>query len=287
MSWIDDRWHDVTHAGSGTWLAVALWVVVILGVVALIFVSRQFKRSRELKIEQMRPHVAVFMEPHAADWHVVELVVRNFGQSAAHDIEFSFLNPPTVAQYENAHDGMVDIAELRLPAELPVLAPGQEWRTVWDSALDRYELGGSIEWRFVGTVTYHDGPEQKTGWRKLKSGRRSYKSNVVLDWNDLQPVQRVDLMTSHDLAKRERHKLDLLRTLLTYFHYASQETRAEVYRSEIDRINRATEEVRDRLRIKQLEAPTDVLIPRLKPKAPSEPELEPNIDEGRHREPAL
>ena len=287
MGWIRDRWHDLSHAGSGTWLAVAVWAAVVLGIIALVYVSRQLKRNRELKVERMRPHVAMFMEPHAADWHVVELVVRNFGQTAAFDIEFTFLNPPTVAQYENAHDGMVDIAELRLPSELPVLAPGQEWRTVWDSSLDRYELGGSIEWRFVGTVTYHDCPGQKTGWRWLsqRGRRRSYTSNVVLDWDDLQPVQRVDLMTSHDLAKREKHKLELLRTVLTYFHHASQETRAEVYRGEIDRITRATEEVRDRIRVKQLDAATDVRLPRLqRAHEPATELIRESSEEGRHRE---
>lgn len=287
MGWINDRWHDLAHMGSGTWLAVALWAAVILGIVTLVFVSRHLKRNRELKIEEMRPHVAMFMEPHAADWHVVELIVRNFGKTAAYDIEFSFLNPPTVAQYENAHDGMVDIAELRLPGELPVLAPGQEWRTVWDSSLDRYELGGSIEWRFVGTLTYHDRPDRKTGRRKLNDARRSYKTNVVLDWDDLQPVQRVELMTNHDLAKREKQKLELLRTVLTYFHYASEETRAEVYRSEIDRINRATAEVRDRMLTKQLDEPTDVHLPRLAQTPEHEPETElipAESDEGRHRE---
>jgi hypothetical protein len=285
VGWINDRWHDVAHAGSGTWLAVALWAAVILGTIALVYVSRQLKRGRELRIEQMRPHVAMFMEPHASDWHVIELVVRNFGQTAAYDVEFSFLNPPTVAQYENAHDGMVDIGELRLPGELPVLAPGQEWRTVWDSSLDRYQLGGSIEWRFVGTMTYHDRPERKTGWWcKLKNRRRSYKTNVVLDWDDLQPVQRVELMTTHDLARRERQKLELLRTVLTYFHHASQETRAERYRSEIDRIARATEEVRERMQAKQLEGPTDVRLRRLE--SMQEPETElitTDRDEGRHR----
>ncbi|MCW2653842.1 MAG: hypothetical protein QOE41_3719 [Mycobacterium sp.] len=286
MGWLKDRWHDLTDVSSGSWLAIAVWAAVALGVIALLYASRQLKRNRELKIEQIRPHVAMFMEPHAADWHVVELVVRNYGQSAAHDVEFSFLNPPTVAQYENAHDGMVDIAELRLPGELPVLAPGQEWRTVWDSALDRHELGGSIEWRFVGTATYHDRPDQKTRWRKFGAGRRrSYKTNVVLDWDDLQPVQRVELMTTHDLAKREKQKLELLRSLLGYFHYASQENRAEVYRSEIDRINRATEEARDRLRVKQLEAPTDVHLPRLQVAPKPDPDLQPDSDdEGRHHE---
>lgn len=32
-------------------------------------------------------------------------------------------------------------------------------------------------------------------------------------------------MLTHDLAKREKQKLELLRSMLTYFHYASKETR--------------------------------------------------------------
>jgi len=196
VGWIGDSWHDVTNAGSGTWLTVAVWAAVV----ALVYVSRQLKRNVDLKIEQMRPHVAMFMEPRAADWHVVELVVRNFGQTAAFDIEFSFFNPPTVARYENAHDGMIDIAELRLPGELPVLAPGQEWGTVWDSALDRYGLGG-IEWRFMGTVTYHDRPEQKAGRRKLNAGRRrTYRTNVVLEGRS--KSDRINRAT-----KEARHRL--------------------------------------------------------------------------------
>ena len=59
-----------------------------------------FAPNRELKLEQIRPHVAMFMEPHATDWHLIELVVRNFGENAAYDIRFAFVNPPTVGQYE-------------------------------------------------------------------------------------------------------------------------------------------------------------------------------------------
>ena len=71
---------------------------------------------------------------------------------------------------------------------------------------------------------------------------------MVLDWASLPPVQRIELMTSHDLAKREKQKLELLRSLLTYFHYAAKETRADVFRSEIERINRAVDETKDRWR---------------------------------------
>ena len=260
MGWIQDGWHGVTDVGSGTWLAWAAWAAIALGVVALVFANRQINRSRRLASEQTRPHVAMLMEPHAADWHVIELVVRNFGQTAAYDIRFSFPNPPTVAEYENASDGYADVVELQLPRELPVLAPGQEWRMVWDSALDRGEIGSGIESRFTGKVIYYDRPDEPHGRRFWQRERRPLETSVVLDWDALPPVQRIELMTTHDLAKREKQKLELLRGLLTYFHYASKETRPDVFRSEIERINGAVQETQDRWRTRQLDEPTDVSL---------------------------
>ena len=90
-----------------------------------------------------------------------------------------------------------------------------------------------------GSVLYHDRPEQPRGWRFWQRERPVLETNVVLDWNALPPVQRIELMTNHDLAKREKQKLELLRSLLTYFHYASKETRPDVFRSEIERIKLA------------------------------------------------
>ena len=260
MGWIQRSWHGVTNVGSGTWMVLAAWAAILLGVFALVFANRQIKHNRRLITEQTRPNVAMFMEPHPADWHVIELVVRNFGQTAAYDIRFSFANPPTVAEYENSSDGYADITELQLPRELPVLAPGQEWRMVWDSALDRAEIGSGIESRFAGTVTYYERPDTPRGWRFWRGNRPALKTDVVLDWETLPPVQRIELMTTHDLAKREKLKLELLRGVLTYFHYASKETRTDVFRSEIERINRAVQETQDRWRTRQLEQPTDVSL---------------------------
>jgi hypothetical protein len=259
MGWVQG-WHGVTNSGSGTWLAWAAWAALLLGVVALVFANQQIQRNRKLAAEQTRPHVAMFMEPHAADWHVIELVVRNFGRTAAYDIRFSFPHPPTVAEYENAADGYADVVELQLPRELPTLAPGQEWRLVWDSALDRAEIGTGIESRFSGSVIYYDRPAQPRSWRFWQRERTPLETKVVLDWDALPPVQRIELMTTHDLAKREKQKLELLRNLLTYFHYASKETRPEVFRTEIDRISRAVQETQDRWRTRQLEEPTDVNV---------------------------
>ncbi|MCA2335501.1 hypothetical protein JF776_08420, partial [Mycobacterium avium] len=98
------------------------------------------------------------------------------------------------------------------------------------------------------------------GRRFWQRERTPLHTDVVLDWDALPPVQRIELMTTHDLAKREKEKLELLRGLLTYFHYASKETRPEVFRSEIERINAAVRETQDRWRSRQLDEPTDVSL---------------------------
>jgi hypothetical protein len=260
MGWIQSGWHGVTHVGSSTWLAWGAWAATLVGVLALAFASRQLRLNRRLTTEQIRPHVGMFMEPHPTDWHVIEIVVRNFGQTAAYNIRFSFSTPPTVADYENANDNYADVVELKLPRELPVLAPGQEWRLVWDSALDRAEIGSGIESRFAGTVIYHDRPDRPRGWRFWRKARPELQTDVVLDWDALPPVQRIELMTTHDMARREKLKLELLRGLLTYFHYATKETRPEVFRREIERINGAVKETQDRWRTRQVDDPTDVSL---------------------------
>ena len=195
----------------------------------------------------MQPNVAMFMEPSASDWHLVELVVKNFGRTPAYGIRFEFANPPTVGKYETAYeDRYVDITPLNLPAEIPYLAPTQEWRIVWDSALDRRELGEAIASRFHGAVTYYDrAEEQRT--RQAEAGTQ-YRSTAVLDWATLHPVERLELLTTHDLARQEKQKLELLRNLLTYYHYATSESREEVLRVEINRVRAAADDLRDRYR---------------------------------------
>ena len=260
MDWINERLSDLSNLGSGGWLAIAAWAALVLGVVVLVWANRQFTRNRQLTTEQVRPHVTLYMEPHASDWHVIELVVRNFGQTAAHDIRLDFVDHPTVAAYEDARlDGPPEVAELDLPSELLYLAPGQEWRTVWDSAISRAELGGSIRDRFDGSLTYADRPRStKSGPRRT---RGTFETKFSLDWGNLQPAQRIELMTTHDLAKREKQKLELLRSVLSYFHYASKETQPDVFRAEIDRMNKAVAEVQDRWRTHQFDQTTELDLP--------------------------
>jgi hypothetical protein len=250
VDWFQDH---VFGISAGAWTALAAWLAVVVGVAALVYAWRQYQRARDGAAELAQPQVAMFMEPSASDWHLIELVVRNFGRTPAYGIRFEFANPPTVGKYESTHeDNYVDITPLNLPSEIPYLAPTQEWRIVWDSALDRRELGEAIASRFHGAVTYYDQP---TTNGKAKP-RNQFRSSAVLDWATLHPVERLELLTTHDLARQEKQKLELLRNLLTYYHYASNESREEVLRSEINRVRAAADELRERYRA-QYNAPAN------------------------------
>jgi hypothetical protein len=243
VDWFQDH---VVGLSAGAWTALAAWLAVMAGIAALVYAWRQYQRAKEQTAELTRPNVAMFMEPSATDWHLVELVVKNFGRTPAYGIRFEFANPPTVGKYESASydDRYVDITPLNLPTEIPYLAPTQEWRIVWDSALDRRELGDAIASRFDGAVTYYDQPRS----RRAKQPRKQFRSTAVLDWATLHPVERLELLTTHDLARQEKQKLELLRNLLTYFHYAASESREEVLRAEINRVRAAADELRERYR---------------------------------------
>ncbi len=235
----------MTDISTSGWTALAAWVAVLVLIAALVYAWRAYRRAREDADELLQPNVAMFMEPAANDWHLVELVVKNFGQTPAYGIRFDWAHAPTVGKYETVYeDRYVDIVPLNLPAEIPYLAPSQEWRMVWDSALDRRELGETIASRFDGAVTYSNQPKDA---QVSKRSRRQFKSTAVLDWATLHPVERLKLLTTHDLARQEKQKLELLRNLLTYYHYAASESREEVLRSEINRVRNAADRMRERL----------------------------------------
>ena len=265
---------SVTDISTSGWTALAAWVAVLVLIAALVYAWRAYRRAREHADELLQPNVAMFMEPAANDWHLVELVVKNFGQTPAYGIRFDWAHPPTVGKYETAYgDRYVDIVPLNLPAEIPYLAPSQEWRIVWDSALDRRELGETIASRFDGAVTYSNQPKDA---QVSKRSRKQFKSTAVLDWATLHPVERLELLTTHDLARQEKQKLELLRNVLTYYHYAASESREEVLRSEINRVRNAADQMRERLTDAEFSAPPRPTHPHPSPTRPTRVQRHPS-----------
>lgn len=259
METVELRSLSVTDISATGWTALAAWVAVMVLIAALVYAWRAYQRARAQAAELLQPSVAMYMEPAANDWHLVELVVRNYGQTPAYGIRFEWAHPPTVGKYENVYEERyVDIVPLNLPAEIPYLAPSQEWRIVWDSALDRRELGETIASRFDGAITYSDQPTNKPG---SKRAGNQFRSAAVLDWATLHPVERLELLTTHDLARQEKQKLELLRNLLTYYQYATRESREEVLRSEINRVRNAADKMRERLSTAQSSRPSGEIAP--------------------------
>ena len=239
---IADQGRDLARFDPGAWTALAAWVALVIVVVALVYMWRQFLKARDRRAELTQPNVTMYMEPNGTDWHLVELVVRNYGQTPAYGLRFEFANPPTVGKYESSYDdNIVDIVPLNLPSEIPYLAPSQEWRMVWDSTLDRKQLGESIASRFDGAITYYDQPGSGG-----KTAGKKFRNPAVLDWATLPPVDRMELLTTHDRARQEKQKLELLRAVLAYYQYAVKETDESVLRSEINRVQAIGNEVRDR-----------------------------------------
>ncbi|PEG40956.1 hypothetical protein CQY20_06485 [Mycolicibacterium agri] len=242
-----DWFDNIADLSPSAWTALAAWLALCITVAALIYAWRQFQHAKQENDDRSQPNVSMYMEPSASDWHLIELVVKNFGQTPAYGIKLEFATPPTVARYEGADaDNYVDIVPLQLPQEIPYLAPSQEWRTVWDSALDRKQLGEAIGSRFAGAVTFYDQPA--TAQKKGKRARKQFRTPAVLDWATLHPVERLELLTTHDLARQEKQKLELLRAVLAYYHYATTESRQEVLQAEINKMTAAANAQRDRYR---------------------------------------
>jgi hypothetical protein len=170
-------------------MAMAAWLAVCVTIAALVYAWRQFHQAKDQSEDLTQPNVAMYMEPSASDWHLIELVVKNFGQKPAYGIEFEFATPPTVPRYENGDaDHYVDIVPLKLPAEIPYLAPSQEWRTVWDSALDRKQLARPSNRALTGpspstTSPTRRGKERESAPRTSTALRRCSTGRRCTRWN--------------------------------------------------------------------------------------------------------
>jgi hypothetical protein len=135
-----------TDWAAEEWAAAAEWLTAGVAVAAGVIAVRQLAEARKLRIEQAQPYVAVFMELSRPNAKFIDLVVRNFGATAAVDVEISLDPTPTQA--------VTDGAELWLPDRLPVLVPGQEWRTMWDGTIRRHEAG--LPDAYTATTRYKD-----------------------------------------------------------------------------------------------------------------------------------
>lgn len=159
--------------------------------------AREAQKTRD---EQAQPNVVVYAEPNHAVWHMLELVVKNFGSTPAHNVKLEFDPAPRVTMGPS-------IRELKFPDVIPFLAPGQEWRASWDYGPKRSKHP-EIESRHEAKVHFEDSRE------------RSYTTKSVLDWSVMSDVNRLDIRTIHNVAqqleKQNKNLADIKQAIMDF-----------------------------------------------------------------------
>lgn len=157
-------WTAVAAVSQAATVGVAGW--------ALIYARGQVREARETRERVAQPDVVVYIDHHQVR-HYLDLVIKNFGQTTAYNVRLT-LPPLQVAPFTNQITGE-EVTSLWLPETIAVLAPGQEWRTVWDSAVRREDYrrkhGEELRTKFVGSVEFDD---------KMIDGK-SYSNPISLD----------------------------------------------------------------------------------------------------------
>lgn len=128
------RWM-VRYFAPEVWSAIGTWATVVIAIVAGVYAKRQVDIAKATREEIAQPNVALYAELNKTDWQVIELVVKNFGNTPAYNITFDFKENPlkrTPITSERGINFGGDVVPMYFPSEISYLAPGQDWRTVWD-----------------------------------------------------------------------------------------------------------------------------------------------------------
>ncbi len=154
------------------------------------------KLQRDLLTEQAQPYVVVTMEESRAGGMFIELVVKNYGTTAAQDVKLGIEPHPQRA----AHAGGT-LERVKIPDSIHVLAPDQEWRTFWDSGNARHDSGLPSE--HTATVTF------------LGIGEKRLQFETTLSWEFFESRLWLEIRGIHDLAKATREIDKKLGRLMT------------------------------------------------------------------------
>ncbi|WP_238840801.1 hypothetical protein [Prescottella equi] len=168
------------------WISAgAAAATTVVAVLALIYAKGQIgearkarQQARDLADEIAQPYVVVYTEPSEASERLINIVVKNFGQTGARDVQVAA--SPSLRQYSAS--GPRDI---EIPA-LPFLAPGQEWRRFWDDLTIRSDR--VVPDKHTVVVTYSD------------SSGKAHQTTAVLDWRVFDR-QWVEVTTLHDVGR--------------------------------------------------------------------------------------
>ncbi|GJP28819.1 hypothetical protein NJB18091_15660 [Mycobacterium marinum] len=230
----------VRYLAPEVWSAIGTWLTAIIAAFAALFAWSQVKVARETREEQAQPNVVLYTEPNPADWQILEIVIKNFGTTPAYDINISIT--PQLQATPDLHSGG-KIVDVPVPARIPILAPGQSWKTVWDTATDRkdhmIDLDRKLREEKISTEEYeaqiprsrHTATVNYTDSKRIKR----YETDAELDFNMLDGTTRVDIQTMHDLTKKVESLRDHVQGISdTLQNYTKEHKGVWVYPADAD-----------------------------------------------------
>lgn len=85
------------------WAAWAQWVIAAVAAVAAVIALRQLVELRKTREKVAQPNV-VFTDLNHQNWHYLDLVIKNFGETPAYSIKLK-LPPLDVVPWTTAQQG--------------------------------------------------------------------------------------------------------------------------------------------------------------------------------------
>jgi hypothetical protein len=184
---------SVWHLPAAAWSALAAWTAVLIALAVGFLARRQLAEARRLRLERSQPYVVVYADESPAGPANIDLVIKNFGLTAATDVRVTFSPPLDSAALSREH------SPIRTPEAIPVLVPGQEWRTFWDTTHHRHRASG-LPTTYTADVAFKD-----------SHGKGDHRFQFDLDWNVLIDRGFVTVYNEHDAAAALREISQVLR----------------------------------------------------------------------------
>lgn len=163
----------------------ATWLLVVLGAAAGVTALVQLRQDRELRFQAARPYVSAGMR--RVGHGIVELYVKNFGETAAQKITLS--STPELTS-------LTDTKAFRIFESLPSLAPGEEWSTIWEVKAWERNKKGAFSNAYDVTLKY-----QGLNGKRL----RDIESIQRLDWDPHLKTTYIAEDPLRDLSKSVRN----------------------------------------------------------------------------------
>lgn len=178
---VSPSWLGVTLSD---WADIGTVAAAGIGIITAVIAAVAIIQARRLQTAASEPYVAVMLEPNVHFRELAELVIKNYGSTAAHGIEVVFT--PAAVRVDRGGPGKTK--PLKVPSPIPTLVPGQEWRTTWD--MGKEHKRSKLPDQYSVTVTY-----KGLRWRK-------HRDQFTLDWAALMDHTYLEVKTIHHVAKR-------------------------------------------------------------------------------------